>query len=202
LFSKTILFPAIIAVCLFFAGVFLAINAIQNWKKSAVVYEKGLGYHDTKGLQTWLWQEVEWLYVSITKHYRNGIYTGTTYQYTLRKANGARLVLNNKFKNIEVLGSTLNKKVFPYQYEKLSQAMRAGQTISLGLVAISSQNITLNKKSFAWSEVETVGINKGYVSVREKKGGWFSGGTVAASAIPNLDALLAVIDQIVKVKAG
>jgi hypothetical protein len=72
----------------------------------------------------------------------------------------------------------------------------------LGPIAISKDYITLGKKNYPWGEVEQVGIQKGYMNIKKKGGGWFSGASSPISAIPNLDALFAVVNQIVKVKAG
>jgi hypothetical protein len=200
--SKTIIAPLIIAAVMLLLGILAAVNAFRSWNKSVVVYEKGLAYSDNNGVQTWGWQEVEWFFVAITKHYHNGIYTGTTYLYTLQKADGSRLKLDNKFKKIESLGQFVGQKVAPFQYDRITQKLRSGQTVALGPIAISKDSIAIGKKNYLWTEVEQVGIQKGYVSIKKKAGGWFSGATTPVSAIPNLDAFFAVVNQIVKVKTG
>ena len=202
MFSKAIAPPLIIAALLLLFGILAAVNAFLNWNKSVVVYEKGLAYSDNKGIQAWGWHEVEWFYVAITKHYHNGIYTGTTYLYTLQKADGSRLKLDNKFKRIEVLGRVVGQKVAPYQYDRLLQKLRSGQTVLLGPIAINKDSIAMGKKSYPWDEVDQMGIQKGYVSIKKRGGGWFSGASAPVSAIPNLDALIAIVNQIVKVKTG
>jgi len=199
---KSIITPLIIAAALFGIGVLAAINAYRNWNTSAAVYENGLAYCDNGGLQTWPWHEIEWFTSAITKHYRNGIYTGTTYLYTLQKADGSKLLLNNRFKKIEELGRFINQKVAPLQYEKLRQQLRSGQSVRLGQVSIDQQSLTINKKSYAWNEIDSVGIRNGYINIKKKDGGWFSGASAAVASIPNIDPLLTTIDQIVKVKAG
>jgi hypothetical protein len=202
MFGKSIITPLLIAAVAFLFGVLAAYNAYRNWNTSAAVYENGLAYCDNSGVQTWPWNEIEWFTTAITKHYRNGIYTGTTYLYTLQKADGSKLQLNNRFKQIEALGRLINQKVAPLQYEKLRQQLRSGQSVRLGQITISQQSLTINKKDYAWSEIDSVGIRNGYVNVKKKDGGWFSGASAAVAAIPNLDPLLTIIDQIVKVKAG
>ena len=202
MFSKAIAFPFILAAFMLLFGILATVNAFLSWNKSVVVYEKGFAYSDNKGIQTWGWQEVEWFYIAITKHYRNGIYTGTTHLYTLQKPDGSRLKLDNKFKQIDVLGKLVGQKVAPYQYDRLLQKLRSGQTVLLGTIAISKDSIAVGKKNYPWNEVEQVGIQKGYVSIKKKGGGWFSGASSPVSAIPNLDALFAVVNQIVKVKTG
>lgn len=200
--QRVIALPACSGIIMLLVGAGLAISAFLNWNTAAVVYEKGLAYNDRKGLQTWRWEEVNQFFIAITKHYTNGIPTGTTYLYTLRKTDGSQLKLNNKFTKIQNLGSLIQKNVFPQQYEQLVQALKNGQTVALGPVALSKDGIVVSKKAFPWSEVEQVGIQRGFVSVKKKGGGWFSGASAAVSSIPNLEAMLAVVDQIVKVKAG
>lgn len=200
MFNKTIILPLILAAVMFFLGLLTALNAYQNWNKAVVTYEKGLAYYDNKGLQTWGWQEVEHFYIAITKHYHNGIYTGTTYLYTLQKADHSRLKLDHKFKQIEALGQLIGQKVASYQYDKLLKTLRNGQTAQLGAVQLSKESFTVGKKNYLWEEIEQIGIQKGYLSVKKKGGGWFSGASAPVSAIPNLNALFAVVDQIIKVK--
>jgi hypothetical protein len=202
MFSRAITVPLIVAGLLLLFGILAAVNAYQSWNKSVVVYEKGLAYSDNKGIQTWGWHEVEWFFFSITKHYHNGIYTGTSYLYTLQKADGSKLKLDNKFKKVEALGQLVGQKVAPIQYDRLLQKFRSGQTVVLGPIAISKDCITMGKKNYPWGEVEQVGIQKGYMNIKKKGGGWFSGASSPVSTIPNLDALFAVVNQIVKVKAG
>ena len=200
--SKTIVPPLIIAALMLLFGLLTAFNAYLNWNKSVVVYEKGLAYSDNKGIQSWGWHEVEWYYVAITKHYYNGIYTGTTYLYTLQKVDGSRLKLDNKFKQIEALGRFVGQKVAPYQYDRLLQKLRNGETVQLGPIAINKDSIAMRKKTYSWDEVEQVGIQKGYVSIKKRDGRWFSGASAPVAAIPNLDAFFGIVNQIVKVKTG
>lgn len=202
MFTKALWPPLIIGAIFGLIGILSAVNAFLNWNKSAVVYEKGLAYSDNGGVQNWGWHEVDKLFVAITKHYTNGVYTGTTYLYTLQKADGSRLRLDNKFQKIEALGRTVSKNVAPYQYQKLVAAIKSGQSVPLGPIAISKDGIALGKKVYPWNEIEQVGIRQGYVNIKKKGGGWFSGASAAAASIPNLDALLSVVDQIVGVKAG
>ena len=201
-FQRTITPPACIAVIMFLIGAWLAISAFVNWKKAVVLYEKGLAYNDRKGLQTWRWEDVHHFFIAITRHYYNGIPTGTTYLYTLKKSDGSQLKLDNRFAKIQDLGKLIQQNVFPLQYERLVQALKNGQTVALGSVALSKEGIAIGKKAFPWAEVEQVGIQSGFVSVKKQGGGWFSGASAPVASIPNLEAMLAVVDQVVKVKAG
>ncbi len=202
MFTKALWPPLAIAAVAGVLSLLALGSAFSNWKRAVVLYEKGFAYSDNGGVQTWGWHEVDLLNVAITRHYTNGIYTGTTYLYTLQKSDGSRLVLDNKLQKIEQLGQAISRGVFPHQYQKLVAALNAGQTVTLGPVAVNKQGIAFGKKAYPWSEIEQVGIQNGYVNIKKKGGGWFSGASAAASSIANLDALLSVIDQVVGIKAG
>ena len=201
-FQKVIGAPLILALCLFGFGIFLALTAFFNWNKAAVLYEKGLAYNDRKGVQVWRWEDVHYFFIAITKHYTNGIYTGTTYVYTLQKTDGSRLVLNNTLGKVQDLGGAIQQKVFPIQYQRMVDVVKQGQWLNLGPIMLNKDGIKMDKKVYTWAEVEQVGIQRGYVSVKKLNGGWFSGASTPVAAIPNLDPFLAIVDQIVKVKAG
>ncbi|MCX6064663.1 MAG: hypothetical protein NT121_02765, partial [Chloroflexi bacterium] len=132
----------------------------------------------------------------ITKQYTNGLYTGTTFLYTLQKEDGSSLRLDNKFKQVESLGRFIGQKVAPYQYDKLRQQVQNGQIAKLGPISISLDQLTVKKKSFGWKEVEKVAITNGYVKIQKKGGGRFSGASAPVATIPNLEALFEVVNQI------
>jgi len=188
-----------------FSGIAIVIGLISawstytNWNKAVVLYTNGLAYNDNKGLQTWRWDEVDQFFFSITKHYTNGVYTGTTYLYTIRKQDGSKLAFDNKFgKNeIQQLGSSIEKSVVPFQYKRAADTYNTGQVVNFGPISISKAGITIGKKTYPWQEVEKITLNGGMLKVAKKGGGWFSGAAATVSTVPNLTALLSIIDQVV-----
>jgi hypothetical protein len=197
-----LLAPGIFALILFGLGALAGWGAYSAWNKALAVYAGGLAYNDRKGLQTWPWQDVAQFYAAVTRHYTNGIYTGTTHVYTLHHRDGKRLTLNDAFKNIDKVAAAIEEKIFPHLYARASELYNSGQAVVFGPVTINKGGILMGKKTFPWSEVQQVSINQGMVAIAKKGGGWFSGTSVMASAIPNLRVLLSIIDQIVGVKAG
>jgi len=193
--GETIIAPLILGIVLFFPGIWALINAHSNWKKSVTVYRRGLVYNDNRGIQIWYWQDIEWFYVAVTKHFTN-----TEHQYILQKANGNKLKLDNKFENIKFLGPLIGRKIAPYQYRKLLQKIRAGKTVRLGQVSIGKHNLAINTRAYPWEEVEAFELKDGFAGIKKRGGGWFSGARAPASSIPNLDALFTVVAQIVKIK--
>jgi len=104
---------------------------------------------------------------------------------------------------VEELAATIRKNIFPLLYDKYAQAYNGGQTCTFGPVKISkAEGIQIGKKIYPWAEVEQVAIKKGILSVKKKDGGWFSGAKATASSIPNLEVLLAIIDQVAGLHTG
>jgi hypothetical protein len=189
--------PWILAGVLFLTGMIISWSTINNWKKAAVVYQNGLAYRDRKGLRAWRWEEFGSLTSAVTKHYTNGIYTGTTHIYTLIKRDGEKFALNDSIANVEDLAADIRKNIFPLLYDFYAQAYNEGGTCTFGPVKLSkSGGIQVGKKVYPWDDVEKVAIQKGTLSVKKKGGRWFSGASATAASIPNLEVMLSIVDQV------
>jgi hypothetical protein len=189
--------PWILAGILFMIALGLSWSVLNNWKKTAVVYQNGLAYRDRKGMRAWRWEEFGSMTSAVTKHYTNGIYTGTTHNYTLIKRDGESFTLNDTITDVENLAGEIREHIFPLLYDLYAQAYNQGQTITFGPVKLSkTEGIRIGKKDYPWDEIEQVAIQRGTLSVKKKGGRWFSGANASASSIPNLEVLLSIIDQI------
>jgi hypothetical protein len=193
--------PVGTALVLFVFGLLAGWNAFANWNKGAAVYDRGFAYRDRKGLQAWRWEEVTSLTSAITRHYTNGIYSGTSHRYTLFNHQNARLVLSDSIGKVELVAQAIDENIFPLLYGPAAGLYNTGQTLVFGPVAISKTGITIGKKTYPWLDVNEVSIRRGVLKVSRKEGGWLSGARAAASAIPNLRVLLAIVNQVVGVKA-
>ncbi len=47
------------------------------------------------------WDQVEAVWQAVTRRYYNGIYTGTTHLYTVRRWDRTKTVFNDQIKNVE-----------------------------------------------------------------------------------------------------
>ncbi len=194
--------PLLIAFILAAFGLLPGWGAYVNWKKGVVVYERGFAYFDRKGLQVWNWENVVSMRSAITRHYTNGIYTGTTHVYTLYDRLNLRLVLSDSIYKVEEFARLIDESIYPRLYQLAADQYNSGQSIVSGPVAISKEGITISRKTYPWTEVKEVAINRGVLKVSRKEGGWFSGASAPASSIPNLRVLLTIIHQVVGLKAG
>jgi hypothetical protein len=194
--------PVVIAVIMFAFGILPGWGAYASWKKGVVVYERGLAYNDRKGLQTWHWEDILSMTSSITRHYHNGIYTGTTHVYTLLNRQNQKLKLADSIARVEELAKAIESNIFPSLYAHAADQYNTGQVLVFGPVAISKQGIAIGKKTYPWTDVKDVSIHQGNLKISKKEGGWFSGASTLASVIPNLHVLLAIVQQVVGLKVG
>lgn len=194
--------PLVIAAILFGLGLLSGWGAYNNWNKGVAVYDNGFAARDRKGVRTWMWTDVISYSAAVTRHYTNGIYTGTTHVYTVFNKQNEKLSFADMYKGVEELGKAIENATFPARYERARQLYNSGQTVAFGPVAISKAGIVIGKKTYPWTEVKEVSIHQGILKVSKKDGGWFSGASASAPSIPNLRVLLSIIDQVVGVKAG
>ena len=138
--------PAIFVVGLLIAGIALAWYAIAIRGRCVVVYEKGLVYRSQQGVQPVRWEEIGEFYLSITKQFSYGI-PGTTYQYTVKKLGGGKLVFDNRLENVQHLGGLIGRNTLPIQYKLAADVYNSGHTASFGPVAVSRSGLTVSKKT-------------------------------------------------------
>lgn len=200
--DDTFFLPGVGGMVLLLLGMAAGLGAYLNWNKGVVVYDKGFAYRDRKGVQNWTWEEIHSLNAAVTRHYTNGIYTGTTHQYTLLNRNGGKLVFSDALTKVEDLAAVIEQAIFPRLYAQAAEQYNSGQAISFGPAEIRKSGITIGKKTYPWPEVGQVSMERGFLRVSKKDGGWFSGASAPASAIPNLRVLLSIIDQVIGVKTG
>lgn len=199
IFLPTVVITGIV----FLISIAILWSTYTNWRKAAVVYQDGFGYSDHKGVRTMRWDQITGMTSAVTKHYRNGIYTGTTHIYTLWDNKGTKLVLNDALPKVEDLANHIRQGIFPHLYKSAADNYNAGQTVNFGPVSISKANgIAIKKKSYKWDEVSQVSVQQGFLKIAKKGGGWFSGENVMIASIPNYEVLLSIINQVVGVKAG
>jgi hypothetical protein len=194
--------PLLIAVLLSGLGLLAGWEAYVNWRKGVAVYERGFACRDRTGLQTWCWDDILAMTSAVTRHYHNGIYTGTTHVYTLLDRQNQRLKLGDSIGRVEDLAKAIDTNIFPRLYPRAVDQYNSGEMLPFGPIAISKQGMTLGKKTYPWGEVKEVSIHHGILRVTRKEGGRFNGARAAASAIPNLRVLLAIIQQVVGLKLG
>lgn len=190
--------PVLVMLGLILPGICTAWVAYANWNRTITAYENGFVYRDWRGHHAWRWEEVTTFYVKIIRNYATGIYVGTSSRYVLHKINGGRIVLDNKYADVQELGSLIRQKVLPFQFRHATKALKANQTITFGPLSLHQANgIRAGKKVFGWDEIQRATIWRGYLCISKKGGGWFSNASTSVAAIPNIDVVQAIIDNMI-----
>ncbi|MBI3160731.1 MAG: hypothetical protein HYZ26_14120 [Chloroflexi bacterium] len=172
-------------------------------KLGAVLYANGFAHSSVKGITAWPWDQVEYTVATVTRHYTNRVYTGTSHVYTLWNAKNEKVILNDQLLDVERLYDHIEKQTFPRLYRQAADRYNSGQPVQFGQVTISKAGgLQVGKKQYAWDEIEEVRIEKGFLNVKKKGGGWFSGASAGAGYTPNLMVLLNILDQVVGLKSG
>ncbi len=140
------------------------------------------------------WQDVTTIYQAVTKHYYNGVYTGTTHNYTLHTRDGKKHVFSNTIKNIADLGNALQNGVSNALLPGVVQAFNSGQGIQFGPVAVSPLGVSKGAQQADWINIDKVSVDKGYLKVweRGKRRVTFS---APVKSIPNMIVCLELIDR-------
>jgi hypothetical protein len=194
--------PVLVAFALLVPGLAAGWMAYRNWHKGVAVYEGGIAIRDRNGIQSWRWEEIVSLTAAVTRHHFIGIETGTTHVYKLYNRQNQRFLFRDIYTNVEELAKAIQDGIFPSVYERAARQYAAGQKIIFGRVAISQSGIQIGKKTFPWSEVQQVSIQRGILKVAKRGSSWLGRANASAPAIPNLNVLLNIINQVVGIKLG
>lgn len=147
------------------------------------------------------WEQVQSMWQEVTRHYRNGIYTGTTHKYTVQRTDGLKVVFNDRFKKVEDLGNSLSRAITATMLPNVLAAYNAGQQINFGPLSVSQQGVSNGREVLPWYEIKEFGVNKGIVSVR-KEGKWLNWSTIGVSKIPNFAVFMALTQSILDQTRG
>jgi len=198
--DDVIILPLCFAAGAFGVGALLLFNTWRNWGVAAALYENGVALNSRGGVRQAVWHDVEAVWQAVTRHYTNGVYTGTTHAYTLRTNAGEKLVFDDRLgKQVEQLGEGIQRGVTNALYPKYWQALQNGQRLSFGPLAMDREKLYSGKKELRWDEIKAIRIVKGQISVRKDKA-WLNWASAAVPAIPNFFIFYDLIGRLTKVE--
>ncbi|HEX7733731.1 MAG TPA: DUF6585 family protein [Ktedonobacteraceae bacterium] len=160
------------------------------------VYERGFVFKKgSQAAQPFRWDQIEAAWHSVTRHYRNGIYTGTTHRYRVRRNDGYEVILNDRFNKVGELGDLVHNSVTSAKIPQVLAAYNAGQAITFGPLSVSTQGIWNGKSMLPWAEVKDISIQSGYIAV-SKAGKWLRWSSQPVSAVPNPFLFIALVRRV------
>ena len=143
------------------------------------------------------WDQVAFVWQRIVRHYTNGVYTGTTFKYTICRADGFEIIIDQKFRSASQLGTQAQREVTRRLTPQAVAAFNAGQTLQFGPFNVSRQGLATPKEVIPWSEVQQVSANRGMVVIQrrgQRKAKSYGG----VDKVPNLYVFFNVAEAIVQ----
>ncbi|MGH2522719.1 MAG: DUF6585 family protein [Anaerolineales bacterium] len=180
-------------------GIPILLSSWRNWPLAAALYENGFAYHDRQGVKQVPWNQIEAVWQSVTRHYTNGVYTGTTHLYTVQAQNGVKIKMDDKLAKVEDLGQEIQRGAATSLFPRYWQALQSGQRLTFGPLALDTQGLYSGKKELRWSEIKGVKIERGTISVRKEKG-WFPWATATVPQIPNFYIFYELVGRFTQVE--
>jgi hypothetical protein len=142
------------------------------------------------------WDLISAVYQSITKHYRNSVYTHTTHQYVVHGPAGTKLVLNDFWDRITVLGETIEREVTRFRLPAAIDALRHGQAVPFGDLSVHATGLISEKRGMLpWTDIEKIAVRAGFIQVN-RAGKWLSWSNTPVARIPNLFVFLALVEAL------
>jgi hypothetical protein len=188
--SGTLTFAAFALGCLGLAVYYLTIPVIKPWH--VYVCKEGFAFTNGKKSEPYRWDSIASVMLDITSYSQYGMNTGTTYKYTVRRNDGEKLVLDDKFIDVDALGNTITQEAAVHMLPRVMADFNAGQTITFGSLSVNQQGVSNGRNILPWSEVSGVFINKGFVIVLQKgkKSSWAN---IRVAKVPNVFVLDALV---------
>ena len=191
--------PVMIGMVALGLGGWCLYRSWKNWGQAVAVFERGFAFARGDEVRSIPWTDVTAVWQSIVKHYTNGIYTGTSHRYTVQLSDDTRYKLDDKFKEVEALGSAVQKNVTQALYPKYVAALKAGSRLEFGPLALDYNKLYAGKKELAWDEIQSIRVRGGSVSVKKDKG-WFQWARSSVPQIPNFFVFYALLKNFTTVE--
>ncbi|MEO6810909.1 MAG: DUF6585 family protein [Isosphaeraceae bacterium] len=178
---------------------YLVLKGRRNLGMRVEADHEGLTIHHRGVVEVCPWNEIETVWHKAESTYGGfGDWLGTYLEgsgcvYTIRRQrDGARFVFNALLRNIEVLGRIIRVQTVPRMKYSALDAIRMGETVRFGMLAIGPDGLSKGNKFLPWAEVGDVRLENSCVFVR-KSNGRLAWRGVAMGRVPNLYAYLAVV---------
>ena len=182
----------LLGVLFLIGGIIVMVLPATYQSHAAYCYEHGFVYTEGGPLQVFRWDKIPAVWIRIVRNYRNGVYVGTTYRYTIRRADGHEIVLSNKLDQIEKLGNLVEKKVTDYLLPKYIASYIKGNSLPFGVLNISQEGISNGVERVSWGQLKEIDVHQGVIRVK-KDGKFFSWSSATVASIPNFTVFMTLV---------
>lgn len=190
-----IAFFAGIPIVLF--GFFVLFKIARRMTNSYFVatYPEGLAYVKGSRFEFFPWKEMESVWQDNRKIIVNGVHTGFTHKYTIRRNDGKQIELNQVFLLIQELGDRIQEELLKQKVPMALSELTAGKDIKLGDFTVNNERIRYKSHEAVWEEVDRFNLEDGYLQVH-KEGQWLNLAKVPVKKIPNIFVLVTLGQEI------
>ena len=116
------------------------------------------------------WSEVKEIYQNLRDQYMNGMQTARVRQYNLVLEGGRKLRLDGRYSDIDELGRRLQLQITTALNAKAGVMLERGDRLEFGPLTVTPIGLAFKGQELPWSEVESVGVNMGYLVIGRSAG--------------------------------
>jgi len=186
-----------IVPCLAGAAYFLVVYPLiyRSWR----IYAGADGFIFLKGSKAvgCRWDQVAFVWQRIVRTYTNGIYTGTSFKFTIRRTDGVEIILDGTIHNGMQLGTQLQREATRHLTPLSLAAIEAGQTLPFGPLSASWQGLNTIRGVLPWNTIQEVNTKRGMLWIHQRgqnRARWYGG----VDKIPNLYVFFNVVNTLSK----
>ncbi|MCB0214049.1 MAG: hypothetical protein KDJ52_32225 [Anaerolineae bacterium] len=160
------------------------------------VFSEGLIYTKSGKHTLVRWDDIAAVWQEATTYKSYGVTTYTMRKFTIQLQDGRKFRFDNIFEKVESLGETIQNQVTKHQLPQAIQSLKKGATVSFGeKLAVSAQGLSNSNEIIPWSQVQSVRVNQGVITV-QKQGKWLNWSSVKVANTPNVFVFLALVETI------
>ena len=190
----------ITAGVLFMFGVVALLFTFLAVGRTAALFEHGVALASGEKVQQAAWSDIQAVYVRVVKLRRLFVTYAKRHLYTVVMRSGTRLDFGDTLgKDVEQLGNAIQKAVAQAQFPVYWEALRQGQRVTFGPLALDQQKLYVNKQELPWAEVRGVKLDNGRVWVEKTGKGWLRWEAVSVPQIPNVLVFYELVSRMTEV---
>ncbi|HLX39629.1 MAG TPA: DUF6585 family protein [Ktedonobacteraceae bacterium] len=193
---STMIAVVITGVLVLALPLWIVVDAVRSRDIQVYVCPAGLLYLHSGKNEAIRWDQVESFWRKVVKTSSYGFQTGTTHRYTLRRYDGATFKFNDNINNVEALGNTIAAETARTLWPRYVAAYQAGQTLTFGKISLNQQGVNYGKDVLFWQQLSPIQIQRGYLTLKKVGDRQSYRKVILAAEIPNVDVLMALVNDI------
>jgi hypothetical protein len=168
---------------------------VTNFNLKAYVFSEGLIRAKGSQIDVMRWEHVDAVWEKIVQYrYRGLIPLYKTYNYTVRRNDGAQFKFPSAFKSNKLLGEAIQQEVMRRQLPNAIATYDSGNPVNFGTLTVSTQGISKGAVLTPWNQIGKVDFKRGWLIVH-KQGSLLAASRTRASTVPNLQVFLQLVEH-------